>query len=131
MQTAEARAAPNWLLLCESAGCNIVKQQECVEQLVAPSATRNKFFFFPKKSSQHQTALLFALKVVSLFSKFLFLFRVTFAKTFSDTNCETKVSYMRFPFLGAFVILRKAIISFVQVHPFVCPSVTMKQLGSH
>jgi hypothetical protein len=28
--------ARNWLLLCESAGCNIIKPQECIEKLVAP-----------------------------------------------------------------------------------------------
>ena len=31
-------AARNWLLLCESEGCNIIKPQECIEQPVAPSA---------------------------------------------------------------------------------------------
>ena len=32
-------AARNWLLLCESAGCDIIKLQECIEKLVVPSAT--------------------------------------------------------------------------------------------
>jgi hypothetical protein len=76
-------AARNWLLLCESAGCDIIRPQECIEKLVAPSTTEIRLkliFLVSKKSSRHQTALLFALKVVSYFFLFLFFWCVTFAR---------------------------------------------------
>jgi hypothetical protein len=63
---------------CENLrGCYIIKPQECIGQLVATSATEislKLLFWVPKKSSQLQTALLCALKVVSLFFKISLFF---------------------------------------------------------